>query len=100
VPLRWLLVDEFTMIAQSDTAVAACVDVDGLFVGAPAITGAGRPALSQARLIGCRPEQPLQGALDALARGAGAHRGALRHWPIAGQARPTSRPGPRTTWMA
>lgn len=84
VPLRWLLVDEFTMMNEPDAAVAACADVDGLFAGEPAGPGAGRlagpgePGLAAgpARLIGCRPERPLRAALDALARG-GAPGGAL-----------------------
>jgi RNAse (barnase) inhibitor barstar len=85
VPLRWLLVDEFTMMNVPGTAVAVCADVDGLFVGEPTVPGIGCPAASglsglaagPARLIGCRPGQPLRAALDALARGAGAPGGAL-----------------------
>lgn len=77
--IRWLLVDEFTT-GEPDIPVAACTEIDGLFadtsgsrVGYPAAS----PAGSQARLIGCRPEQPLRAALDALARGVGAPGGAL-----------------------
>lgn len=84
VPLRWLLVDEFSTMSGPDIAVAACAEIDGLFAGPPAAAGRGDPAASWppglaaglARLVGCRPEQPLRAALDALARGAGAPGGA------------------------
>ena len=82
MPLRWLLVDEFTM-GEPDTAVAVCTEIDGLFVDRPG-PRVGYPAASEspalvgsrARLIGCRPGQPLRAALDALGRGAGAPGGA------------------------
>jgi hypothetical protein len=78
-PLRWLLVDEFTM-DDPGTAVAVCAGIEGLFAdslpepdtGHSAVSGRPDPAMDEARLIGCRPEPPLQSALDALARGAGA----------------------------
>jgi RNAse (barnase) inhibitor barstar len=79
VPLRWLLFDEFTM-GEPDTAVAVCADIDGLFVGtqaASAVSGPSGDAVAPARLVGCRPEQRLRAALDALARGAGAPGGAV-----------------------
>jgi hypothetical protein len=66
-PLRWLLVDEFTM-GELDAAVAVCTDIEGLFFDSP----------TEARLLGCYPEPPLQHALDALDRGAGNPGGALR----------------------
>ncbi|HWS35479.1 MAG TPA: barstar family protein [Actinoplanes sp.] len=55
---------------HGDEDFGACRDVDGVFRGRPA------PAPRGATLIGCRPEPPLQRALDALARG-GARR---RRW--------------------
>ncbi|WP_232835657.1 barstar family protein [Actinocorallia populi] len=85
VPLRWLLVDEYTM-GEPDTAIAACADIDGLFVDVPpgpSADGVGCPdvfeesVLRPAMLLGCRPEPPLRRALDALARGAGNPGGAL-----------------------
>ena len=73
VPLRWLLVNEPTTMDEPDTAVAACTSIDGLFAGEPAgclaAPGPPRLAAGPARLIDCRPEQPLRAALDALARG-------------------------------
>jgi hypothetical protein len=71
-PLRWLLVDEQT---DPVTAVAVCADIDGLFCGSPDTAG-------PATLLGCRPEPPLRRALDALARGAGKHGGALHRSQI------------------
>ena len=84
-PLRWLLVDEFTRMSGPDTAVAVCAEIDGLFAGTPTVPDADDPAASRpprldaglARLVGCRPEQPLRAALDALARGADAPGGAV-----------------------
>ncbi|MEV4637119.1 barstar family protein [Actinoplanes sp. NPDC049548] len=66
VPLRWLLVDECTM-GESDTAVAVCSDVEGLFVDEPS-------AVRKATLLGCLPCPPLRRALDALAEGGARHR--------------------------
>jgi hypothetical protein len=80
VPLRWLLVDEYTM-GEPDVAVAVCADIDGLFVDAPAQTCGDACADSvpgTSTLLGCRPEPPLDGALDALGRGDGQPGGA-RH---------------------
>jgi Barstar (barnase inhibitor) len=80
VPLRWLLVDESTMMMdEPDAAVAVCSGIDGLFAGGPDEPGSGAPSLAAgpARLVGCLPLEPLRGALDALARGAGAPGGAL-----------------------
>ncbi|MFF5171012.1 barstar family protein [Micromonospora sp. NPDC000089] len=67
--MRWLLVDE-SGSGAADVAVAACVDVEGLFVDDPA-------AAPAATLLGCRPGPPLRLALDALTRGAGNPGGAL-----------------------
>jgi RNAse (barnase) inhibitor barstar len=87
--MRWLLVDEHTMGAP-DTTVAACADIDGLFVDAASALPADGPADPQdrsqapfqpARLQGCRPAPALHRALMALARGAGNPGGALhRRW--------------------
>lgn len=85
MPLRWLLVDEFTDYEPPDIAVAVCTEIDGLFTDiatAPdpaclAVSGSPGVAAGPARLVGCRPEQPLRAALDALARGDGAPGGAL-----------------------
>lgn len=74
VPLRWLLVDEFTM-GEPDAVIAACVDIEGLFVD----------SVSTARettLLGCMPHPLLRRALDALAKGAGNPGGALHRRAI------------------
>jgi hypothetical protein len=68
ISLRWLLVDEFTMGAP-DAAVAACADIDGLFVDSPT-------RARETTLLGCWPHPPLRRALDALGRGAGSPGGA------------------------
>ena len=59
MPLRWLLVDEFTM-GQPDTAVAVCVDIDGLFVDPPLAAPAERYTL-----LGCAPAGRLRAAVEA-----------------------------------
>ncbi|WP_327006058.1 barstar family protein [Dactylosporangium sp. NBC_01737] len=74
VPLRWLLIDEYTM-GEPDTAVAACTDIDGLFSW---------PAPQPATLLGCRPEPKLRAAIEALRRGAGNPGGALHRRRIDG----------------
>jgi len=62
VPLRWLLVDVFTM-GQPDAAVAVCVDVDGLFAGP-------QPAAPAEwyTLLGCAPVGRLRAAVDGTAQ--------------------------------
>ncbi|MEV0807963.1 hypothetical protein [Micromonospora sp. NPDC050200] len=73
VPLRWLLVDEYTM-GEPDSAIAVCADIEGLFVDSP-------PTVRGTTLLGCLPHPPLRRALDALAKGAGNPGGALhRRW--------------------
>jgi hypothetical protein len=61
VPLRWLLVDEYTM-GQPDTAVAVCADLGGVFVDPPA-----PPPAERYTLLGCAPT----GRLAAACTGAG-----------------------------
>ena len=73
VQLRWLLIDE----AGSGETVAACAEIDGLFVDAP-------PPAGGTTLLGCRPHPPLRRALDALAKGAGNPGGALHRRSIDG----------------
>ncbi|GAB2623558.1 hypothetical protein Aab01nite_16820 [Paractinoplanes abujensis] len=68
-PLRWLLVDEAVM-GERDVVVAACADIEGLFVDSPSTVG-------ETTLLGCHPHPPLRRALDALAKGAGNPGGAL-----------------------
>jgi hypothetical protein len=89
VPLRWLLVDEFTMMNEPDTAVAVCADIGGLFVGEPTVPGIGCLAASG-------PPGPAAGPARLI--GSSVTSGPARHWPIISQARPTSQPGPPTTW--
>ena len=71
--LRWLLIDE----ADSGETVAACAEIDGLFIDAP-------PSARETTLLGCRPHPPLTRALDALAKGAGNPGGALHRRAIDG----------------
>ncbi|MFV2020538.1 barstar family protein [Micromonospora sp. LOL_023] len=65
VPLRWLLVDDDA--DGPDKAIAACVDIDGLFEDVQHVLSAVRPTV----LIGCDPAPALRRALDALDRGTG-----------------------------
>jgi hypothetical protein len=58
-PLRWLLVDEFTM-GQPETAVAVCADIDGLFVDPP-----GPPPVERFTALGCKPAGRLAAACAA-----------------------------------
>ncbi|MDG4768366.1 barstar family protein [Solwaraspora sp. WMMD406] len=63
-PFRWLLVDEDEDEDSPSKAIAACVDIEGLFdeSQSPSLAVA-RPAV----LLGCQPMPPMGRALDALA---------------------------------
>ncbi|MFV2095748.1 barstar family protein [Micromonospora sp. LOL_014] len=66
LPPRWLLFNDDA--DDPGEAIAACVDIDGLFEDAQhVVSAAARPTV----LIGCDPAPTLRRALDALDRGAG-----------------------------
>ncbi len=58
LPLRWLLVDEYT--GDTDVAVGVCADVDGMFVAPEPL-----PEPERYTLLGCDPAGPLRAALGA-----------------------------------
>jgi hypothetical protein len=58
VPLRWLLIDEYT--GSTDVTLGVCADIDGLFVDPEPPT-----APDSYALLGCEPVGPL---LEALRR--------------------------------
>ncbi|MFI7605360.1 barstar family protein [Micromonospora sp. NPDC049366] len=74
VPLRWQLVDESAM-GESDAVIAACADIEGLFIDSPS-------RVRETTLLGCMPHLPLRRALDALATGTGNPGGALHRRSI------------------